>query len=158
MRLKLWVDVAEITASLAVVATLVILIVQIRESNDIEQAQAALRQAQWDAQLFLMSDQLPNILAKIKNVDGHDLQPWMEQYDLSYAEAALWNRWLTLMWRGMEIDFMLLGPNEQLNQMIRNSAAWPDQQLFMHGAFFPGTTFFSDEFARYVSELNDDLQ
>lgn len=158
MRLKLWVGVAEITASLAVVATLVILIVQIKESNDIEQAQAALRQAQWDAQLFLVSDQLPNILAKIKDVDGHDLQPWMDQYDLSYAEAASWNRWLNLMWRGMEVDYLLMGSNDQLDQFIRGSASWPDQRLYIQGAFYPGTPFYSVEFSDYVRELTGELQ
>lgn len=156
MKLKLWVDVAEITASLAVVATLVILIVQINESNEIERAQAGLRQAHWDAQMFLMSDELPNILAKIKDVDGYDLQPWMERYDLSYAEAASWNRWLTLLWRGMEVDFQLLGPNEQLDQLIRLSANWPDQQLYMQGAFHQETQFFSEDFADYVRELSSD--
>ena len=75
MKLKIWVDIAEITASLAVVATLGLLVVQISQSNDIEQRQSVLRQAQWDAEMFLLSDELPNILSKIKAVDGHDLQP-----------------------------------------------------------------------------------
>lgn len=158
MRLKFWVDVAEITASLAVVATLVILILQIKESNDIEQAQAGLRQAQWDAQLFLTSGELPQILAKIKDVDGYDLQPWIERYDLSYAEAASWNRWLTLLWRGMEIDFLLLGPNARLDQTIRQAAHWPDQQLYLQGAFFPGTPLFNKDFAAYVREITDVVQ
>ena len=135
MKLRLWVDVAEITASLAVVATLVILIVQINQSNEIEQRQTALRHAQWDAQMFLLSDELPSILSKIKAVDGHDLQPWMDHYELSYAEAASWNRWLTLMWRGLQIDYQLNGPSERLDQSIRVTASWPDQQLFMQGAF-----------------------
>lgn len=46
MKLGSWVDVAEITASPAIVATLGILIVQINESNEIEKAQSALRRAQ----------------------------------------------------------------------------------------------------------------
>ena len=157
MKLKLWVDVAEIAASLAVVATLVILIVQINQSNEIEQRQSALRQAQWDAQMFLLSDELPSILSKIKAVDGHDLQPWMDQYALSYAEAASWNRWLTLMWRGLEIDYQLNGPSEQLDQSVRVTASWPDQQIYVEGAFFSGTTFFSEEFANYVRGLLEGL-
>ena len=85
MKLKIWVDVAEITASLAVVATLGLLVVQISQSNEIEQRQSALRQAQWDAEMFLLSDELPSILAKIKAVDGYDLEPWMEK---SYVETS----------------------------------------------------------------------
>lgn len=150
MKLRLWVDIAEITASLAVVATLGLLVVQISQSNDIEQRQAALRQAQWDAQMFLLSDDLPQILAKIKAVDGYDLQPFMERYDLSYAEAASWNRWLLLMWRGVELNYMMNGPSEKLEQIIRNTVVWSDQQLFVQGAFFPGSPIFSEEFTTYV--------
>jgi hypothetical protein len=150
MKLRLWVDIAEITASLAVVATLGLLVVQISQSNELEKRQSVLRQAQWDAQLFLLSDDLPNILAKIKAVDGYDMQPFMEKYDLSYAEAASWNRWLVLMWRGMELDYMTLGPSEQFEQAIRTTVAWPDQQLFVQGAFFSGSPFFSTKFTDYV--------
>ena len=140
MKLRLWVDIAEIAASLAVVATLGLLVVQIGQSNDIEKRQSVLRQAQWDAQMFLLSDDLPNILSKIKAVDGYDLQPFMEKYDLTYAE----------MWRGMELDYMINGPSEEFEQIIRNTASWPDQQLFVQGAFFPGSTFFNRQFTDYV--------
>ena len=150
MKLKIWVDIAEITASLAVVATLGLLVVQISQGNEIEQRQSALRQAQWDAEMFLLSNELPSILSKIKAVDGYDLQPWMERYELSYAEAASWNRWLTLMWRGWELDFMMNGPSKKLEQAIRDTANWPDQQLYIQGTFYPGSQFFSDQFTDYV--------
>ena len=158
MKLKIWVDIAEITASLAVVATLGLLVIQISQSNDIEQRQSALRQAQWDAEMFLLSDELPSILSKIKAVDGHDLQTWMERYELSYAEAASWNRWLTLMWRGWELDYMMNGPSKKLEQAIRNITNWPDQQLYMQGAFFSGTPFFSDQFTDYVLSATAEIR
>mgnify|MGYP001816494569 CR=1 FL=1 len=150
MKIRIWVDIAEITASLAVVATLGLLVVQINQSNDIEQRQSILRQAQWDAEMFLLSDELPSILSKIKAVDGYDLQPWMERYELSYAEAASWVRWLTLMWRGWELDYMTNGPSNGLEQAIRDTANWPDQKLYMQGVFFPETPFFSSQFTDYV--------
>lgn len=150
MKLKLWVDIAEITASLAVVATLGLLVVQINQSNKIELSQSAIRQAQWDAQMFLLSDDLPDISAKIKMVDGYDLVPWMEKYNLSYAEAAVWNRWLVLLWRGVELDYILNGPSDDFAQSIRDMASWPDQQLFVRGAFFPGASFFREDFTNYV--------
>ena len=158
MKLRLWVDIAEIAASLAVVATLGILIMQINQSNKIEQAQSAVRQAQWDAQLFLISDDLPNILSKIKAVDGNDLQLWMENYDLTYAEAASWVRWLTLLWRGLETDYRLNGPSERLRRAIGGSAAWPDQELYMRGAFSPETTYFDRDFAAYVRGVIDEAR
>lgn len=157
MKMRLWVDIAEICASLAVVATLGLLVVQISQSNDLERRQSVMRQAQWDAQMFLLSDDLPNILGKIKAVDGYDLQLFMDKYELSYAEAAEWNRWLLLMWRGMELDYMMNGPSEQFERTIRNTAAWPDQQLFVQGAFFPGSSFFSDRFTDYVLSSMEEM-
>ena len=157
MKLKLWVDVAEIIASVAVVITLVILIFQIREGNEIERVEAGLRQAQWDAQMFLMSNELPDILAKIKEVDGNDMQPLMERYNLTYAEAATWNRWLTLMWRGIGIDFYRNGPSEGLARGIRNTATWPDQKLYIQGAFNEEASFYGPEFSAYVREQLPDL-
>ena len=150
MKLRIWVDIAEITARLAVVATLGLLVVQISQSNDIEQRQSALRQAQWDAEMFLLSDELPSILSKIKAVDGHDLQPWMEKYELSYSEAASGNRWLTLMWRGWDRDYWMNGPSKKLEQAIRNTANWPDQKLYIQGTFFSGSPFYRDQFTDYV--------
>ena len=157
MKLRLWVDVAEITASLAVVATLYLLIVQLSQGNEIEQRQSALRQAQWDAQMFLMSEELPKILSKIKAVDGYDLQPMMDQYNLNYAEAATWNRWLTLMWRGMELDYHLNGPSARFDRVIRTTLSWPDQQAYVQGAFYSETPFFSKEFSDYVRRLAEHL-
>ena len=88
MKLKGWANLAEITASVAVVVSLIILIVQMKESNDIERAQSLFRVAYWDAQLFIMSEELPQAMAKIKAVDGNDMQMYMDRYDLSYEQAA----------------------------------------------------------------------
>ncbi len=100
--------------------------------------------------MFLLSDDLPNIMAKIKAVDGYDLQPLMDQYDLSYAEAAAYNRWLFLMWKGAETDFLLLGASERWEHTIRNAARWPDQKIYMQGAFAPESAIYNKEFAAYV--------
>lgn len=156
MKLRLWVDIAEITASIAVVATLLILFFQIQESNEIEKRQSALRQAQWDAQMFLTSERLPEILTKIKTVDGEELTPWMERYDLDYEEAAIWNRWLTLMWRGLEADYLLIGPSDSLEENIRLSTPWPDQKLFLAGALYPDNPFFDPDFTIYVNRILED--
>ena len=72
MKLRLWVDIAEITASVAVVVTLLLLVFQIRESDEQERIQNAIRMAQWDAQMFLQSDHLPVIAAKIEAARNPD--------------------------------------------------------------------------------------
>lgn len=46
-------------------------------------------------------------------------------------------------------------PNEQIEQLIRLSASWPDQQIYLQGAFSPGTPFFSEDFAAQVRRLGE---
>lgn len=53
MRLRLWVDIAEITASVAVVVTLILLIFQMRESDERERFDLSIEEASvWNRWLF----------------------------------------------------------------------------------------------------------
>ena len=130
MKLRLWVDIAEITASVAVVVTLVLLIFQMRESDEQERVQNSVRMAQWDAEMFLKSAQLPVIAAKIEETRNPEfLMEFRKRYGLSAEEAGVWNRWLYLLWKSLEAEYLSTGPNEQLAQRIRLSASYEDQRL-----------------------------
>ena len=157
MKLRLWVDIAEITASIAVVVSLLLLVFQIRESDEIKRVQNSVRMAQWDAQMFLLSDRLPTIAAKIESIENPDfMQPFREHFELSIEEAGIWNRWLFLIWKGIEAEYLLTGPSDQLAERIRLSANYEDQRLSMIPIIRPGNPNFDDGFAKYVSGLIDD--
>ena len=157
MKLRLWVDIAEITASVAVVVTLVLLILQIGESDELERINHSVRLAQWDAQMFLQSDQLPMIAAKIEAARNPD---WMiefrRRYDLSIEEAGIWNRWLFLMWKSVEAEFLSTGPNDRLADRIRVMAKYEDQQLVILPVVTSSNPAFADGFTEYVSGLVSD--
>lgn len=155
IELRTWVDVAEIAASLAVLVTLVILIAQIREASLVEQRESAIRAAEWDAAVFLQSDVLAEALSKIKAVDGIEegIQNLMDRYDMSYEQAAAWNRYLTLNWAGLQAEFLYRGRTERLDQRIRRNLQWPDQQILMRGVFGEPWSPFHEEFDDYVVSL-----
>ena len=155
LELRVWVDVAEIVASVAVVVTLAILIAQIRESNLIEQRESAIRAAEWDAAVFLQSETLAETISKIKTVDGIEegIQKFMDRYDTSYQEAAAWNRYLVLNWRGMHAEYLHHGRSESLDQRIRHNLQWPDQQILIRDVFGEPWSPFHPEFDEYVLSL-----
>ena len=158
MKLRLWVDIAEITASVAVVVTLVLLIFQMRESDELERVQNSVRMAQWDAQMFVQSDQLPTIAAKIETARNPDyLIEFRRRYDLSVEEAGIWNRWLLLLWKGVEAEFLSTGPSERLAKRIRAMAAYEDQRMLILPLVTSNNALFIDEFTDYVDSLVQDL-
>jgi len=155
IELRTWVDIAEIAASLAVVVTLVILVVQIREASLIEQRQSFIRAAEWDAAVFLQSDVLASALSKVKAVDGIEegIQEFMERYATSYEQAAAWNRYLVLNWSGIQADYLYHGRWDGLDQRIRHNLEWPDQQILIRPVFGQPWSPFHHEFDEYVLSL-----
>ncbi len=158
MKLRLWVDIAEITASVAVVVTLILLLFQMRESDERERIENSLRMAQWDAQMFLQSDQLPKIAAKIEATKNPQfMRAFRERFDLSIEEAGVWNRWLFLMWKSLEAEYLTTGPSNDLAKRIRLSLSYEDQQLVILPAVTSRGPLFHDDFTKYVISLIEDV-
>ena len=158
VSLRTWVDIAEITASLGVVVTLLILIGQIRESNTIKKQESLIRDAEWDSEVFLQSSDLADALTKIKAVDGIEepLQELMNTYEMSYEQAAAWNRYVMLNWKAMEAEFLYAGRSKQLAAQIRQSYYWPDQQMLLRSAIGQPWSPFGKEFDEYVRTIIDE--
>lgn len=152
IELRTWVGIAEIAASLAVLASLIVLILQIREDGEMERRAASVRAAEWDTSVFLQSDLLAGALARIKAVDGIEgpVQELMTRYDMSYEQAAAWNRYIILNWRGLEMYFQAEGPSEPLARAIRRTVAWPDQQILLAPVFGKDWSPFDPAFDAYV--------
>jgi hypothetical protein len=156
MKLKMWVDLAEISASIAVVISLVVLIFQIRESNELRQYEAGIRTAEWDSRVFIESNHLSKILAKIKEVDGIDpyITDYANRYGLTLEEVGIWTRWLALTWSGMAEEYDRYGPNDDLASAIERLASYRDQELWLEGHILEGRLGpYSDEFRSYVRQV-----
>lgn len=123
---------AEIFANVGVIVTLVLLMLQVRDNTRALEGQAILQRGAAFTDPFLSESAAPEVLAKIKAVDG--LEPavaaYMERYDLTYAEAALWLRHLLSLWTSLEAEYAVLGDSEELSQRIRVLLPFPDQEIW----------------------------
>ena len=144
MKLQQWAYWAEIAASLGVVVTLVLLIQEVRGNTKALERQATLDRATSITFPFFASPELPAVLAKIKAVDGlgHLSQAFVERYDLTPAEAILWQRHLIDVWMGLEADYSLSGESQELESAIRFRLTFPDNQVYWeHSVPFSGADF-----------------
>lgn len=132
MKVERWTQWAEIVASVAVVVSLVFLIQEVRYNTAVMERQAVMDRAAVVNAPFLGESQLPSIIAKIKAVDGPDpaVSAFVEQYDLSYEEAVRWTRHLSLIWIGLEADFIASGLSPRLERTTRGLLQSEDHQLF----------------------------
>ena len=115
-------SIGELIAAIATVATLFYLAVQIRHSTEVTHRQAALDRAATLTSPFFASSELAVVLSKIQARDGlaPGPQALVDRYDLTPAEAILWERHLALVWSGLEADYAQSGESQELDSTVRN--------------------------------------
>jgi hypothetical protein len=149
MKMERWTQWAEIAASLAVVVSLVFLIQQVRYNTAVLERQAVMDNAAAVNAPFVDESPLASIMAKIKAVDGPDegVSALVDRYDLSYEEAVRWSRHLSLIWIGLEADFMASGPTPRLERGTRGLLQSKDHQVFWE---FGAPQVADEEFREYA--------
>jgi len=147
-------ELRETVGLLAVVASLVFVGVEIRQNTAADQREAARQRAEVINAPFLSGRELPEILAQIKSVDGPDATPqrFVDRYGLTYAQAAIWNRHLSLVWRNVEADFLASGESSALDGRVRGLLAAPDIQLFLQDDRLGG---YDADFVAFVERVRD---
>lgn len=137
MSFQKWGPVAELVANVATAATLLFLVYQVRENTAAVQRQMLFERASVFAEPFLSGSSIPAIMAKVKAIDGPDPleQPFIDRYKLSYEEASIWTRYLSVLWASLEADYQARGETADLENLIRLLLARPDSALLWeHGA------------------------
>lgn len=154
MRNGKWAQWAEVVGTFAVVATLIVLILEVRTNTDAIQRQAQLDRDMRLLEPYLNVPDLPDIFAKIKDHDGaHEPQvrAFADTYNLSNREAVLWVRHLDMIWAGIEADYDYYGPSPSLERQMSALLAYPDQRLYWSS--YPGITVPSRPFIRRVRSM-----
>lgn len=149
MKKEHWTQWVEIAASLAVVVSLVFLIQQVRYNTAVMERQAVMDNAAAVNAAFVDESPLASIMSKIKAVDGPDegVSAFVDRYDLSYEEAVRWSRHLSLIWIGLEADFMAGGSSTRLERTTRGLLQSKDHQLFWE---FGAPQVADEDFRRYA--------
>ena len=151
-----WRDGAEAAGLVAIIVSLVVLIVEVRQNTLAMERQTAVDRAAAVTAPFFESD-LASILVKIMAVDapkGSYLATYMEVYDLSHEEAILWERHLWYVWEVLEAEYRADGASEKLNNQISILLINRDNQIYVEGVI---NFRFSSEFREYVAELQKNL-
>lgn len=145
-------DLRETVGLLAVVASMVFVGVEIRQNTAADQREAARQRSEVINAPFLSGTELPEILALIKSVDGPDAPPqrFIDRYGLTYAQAVMWNRHLSLVWRNMEADFLVSGKSSELEARVKSLLTTPDNQLFLEDNRLGG---YDVQFVAFVERL-----
>jgi hypothetical protein len=73
------------------------------------------------------------------------------RYALGIEEAALWNRWLYLIWESLEAEYLSTGFDNQLAGRIRAIAGYEDQPLVILPLVTSSNRALADGFTNYVN-------
>jgi hypothetical protein len=146
-----WKDYAELVGFVAIIISLVVLIIEVRQNTLATERQIALDRAAAMTSPFFDSE-LASILAKIKSADGADpnIVAFIEAYDLSYREAVIWERHLWYAWEVLAAEFEADGPSPSLDASVLAMLINRDNQLYVTHS---GKFRFSDDFRDYVTTL-----
>jgi hypothetical protein len=149
-RLK---EYAELVGLIAVVTSLAVLIIEVRENTVAVERQIALDRADAAATPFFDSE-LASILEKIKSVDGPDanIVQYMDAYNLSYRESVIWERHLQYVWSVFEAEFEADGPSTSLDRAILSLLTTHDNQIYVQSS---SRFRFNKEFQAYVADLQN---
>jgi len=140
----------------AIVVTLIVLIIEVRENTASIDRQASVDRISAATEPFFDAE-LASILVKIKSIDGEDtsaVNAYVENYGLSHEEAVLWTRHLWYLWKTLEAEYVSSGESEALDDQISLLLLSRDNQIFLEGA---RTLLFVDDFANHVAQLEQNL-
>ena len=132
MKLQDWANWAEILASIAVVASLVFLAMQVRDNTRALESQAISDRAATLNGPFTNGSAVPEIFAKIKAVDGPEPleQAYVDRYGMTYEEAGIWKRYMGTVWGGLAAIYARSGESSELTESIQLLALFPDDQMY----------------------------
>lgn len=127
-KITVWI---EIITGIAVVAGLVLLIQEIRLNTQAVNRQAAVDRITALTTPFFESEQLQSADRKIREVDGagKTREGFKDRYDMTDAEALVWNRHLMQVWMILEADFNYGEPEIALG-IAKILLENPDARLF----------------------------
>ena len=140
---------------LAVVISLVVLIVEVRTNTAAIERQGRIDQLNMINLPYLDDVEIGLILAKIKAVDGREghVTAFMEAYDLTEVEAAIWTRALYSVWGAIEADYLYSGSGA-VERTVRAMIDYPDARSYWQHS----RPFHSEEFAEYIDEILTELE
>ena len=149
MKLEKIVQLTEIIGGAAILISLVILILEVQNNSRLLERQMSMDRVNARTETIINSPYLPEIIAKIKEVDGVATNPevvaFMERYPLTHEEAQRMVRHIGRQWEGYAADFHT--GSTDVAGIISLSLTWPDHRLFWE---FASRQYFDEDFVDFV--------
>lgn len=131
MTLEKWVHASEVFGSIAIVISLAILILEVRNNTLVQQLQMQQDRYLMYTDTMLSSPDLGDIYSKVKAVDG--IEPlagaYMERYELTASEAVRWARLVQRTLWTWQSQYIFGGPSADLEDEIREVFKYPDLRM-----------------------------
>jgi hypothetical protein len=155
MKLQEWAHFAEITASIAVVVSLIFLTMEVGKNTRVMERQSLRDRSAALSAPFFDTSRLPTILTKIKAVDGIESleQAYIDRYNLTHDEAGIWTRYQAVLWSRLEADFVADGATPALEAYIKALLSYPDVELSWKARWGVSDA----KFIEYVERLQEEL-
>lgn len=142
--------IVEILTGISIVASLILLTVEVRANTRALERQIRLDRAMAITQPVLESEVVLAAYRTVKARDGmeEEVEAFMREYGMSEDQAIVWTRLLTRMWMEREADFHYMGPDVELMYGVAGMLALPDNALFWR----TGMGAFTADFRRFVED------
>jgi len=146
---------AEVVASVAIIATLLVLVLEVRTSTQAIERQAALDSAASISTPFFGDPDIAKTAAAIRAVDGANEMhtKFMERYEITAEQAIKWDRHLGLVWLNFQASFEAFGPSPELRRQVASLLENPDIQIFWDYRY----ATFTDGFTEFIEEVKGEL-
>ena len=151
MKLQKWALIAEVVGSIAILATLIVLVIETRGNTAELRRQSALDRARFVSTDMLNSPDLAGLLARIKEQDGYEpvTKAFMDEYGFTAEEAIRFGRHLEGIWFTIQADFFA---GVDLEEEVEWSCTFPDTRLFLLNAQDQFDQEFVDFYERVCAE------
>ena len=148
--------IGEVLGSIAVLASLIYIAVQVRETKITANRASRIERNNAFSKTMLETPELSEIVAKINEVDGSDpfVSEMQETYGLTAAQAELYSRYLGTAWKMTETDFLTSIPVEAVEGAIIWLLRTPSAKRFIE---IRGNLF-STSFMRLVDDLKSQVE
>lgn len=125
---------AEVVETVVILASMVLLIQEVRDNTKALQLQAYMGRGEAHVRPYFEVEGFSDVYAKVKAVDREfpegPVVAFQERYDMTQEEALLWVRHLDDIWRNFEGNFLYGGDREILARDMSHLLTFPDQQLY----------------------------
>ena len=154
MKIAEWAPIAEVVSSVAVVVTLCVLVLEVRDNTAALERQARLDRMETTFGDFYRSPYLPAIVVKIDAVDGvgETSKEFIERYGLSQEETVRWFRYLSKEWGSINADYEYFGDQIRLRRAIAALMRFPTHQIYWEKF---GKQQYQPDFVQYVESVRD---